>query len=55
MLDLMVGHSIGAMGHVVFRVLGVAEEEITETQAFVAGLVGFAIFILIVTVLANFA
>jgi hypothetical protein len=51
----MIGISIGGMGHVVLRVLGVAEEEITETQAFVAGLVVFAIFILIVTVLANFA
>lgn len=54
-LDLMIGISIGSMGHVVLRVLGVAEEEITETQAFVVGLVVFAIFILIVTVLANFA
>jgi hypothetical protein len=43
------------MGHVLLRVLGVPEEEITEAQAFVAGPVVFAILLLIVTVLANLA
>jgi hypothetical protein len=51
----MIGIPIGSMGHVVLRVLGVAEEEITETRAFVPGLVVFAIFLLIVTLLTNFA
>jgi hypothetical protein len=51
----MIGISIESMGHVVLRDLGAAEEETTETQEFVAGLVVFAIFILMVTVLANFA
>jgi hypothetical protein len=50
----MIGDSIGNIGYLVLQVLGVAEAEITETQAFVAGLVVFAIFLLTVTVLVNF-
>jgi hypothetical protein len=49
----MLGHSIGNIGYLRLHVLGIAEEEITETQAFVAGLVVFVILLLTVTILAN--
>ena len=51
----MIGYSIGSIGYLVLQVLGRAEEEITTTQAFVAGLVVFAIFLLTVMVLVNIA
>jgi hypothetical protein len=50
----MIGHSIENMGQVVLQILGVAEGEITDAQAFLAGLVVFAILLLTVTVLVNF-
>jgi hypothetical protein len=50
----MIAHSIENMGQVVLQILGVAEEKITDAQAFVAGLVVSAILLLTVTVLVNF-
>ena len=53
----MLGHSIGSItgiGYLRLQVLGIAEEEITEKQAFVAGLGVFAILLLTGIVPTNF-
>lgn len=51
----MIGHSIENMGHVLLRVLGVPEDEITDTRAFLAGLMIFMILLALIAVLANLA
>lgn len=49
---IAIGHSIGNLGHVLLRLFGVPEKEITEVRAITTGLVIFVILLPIIAVLA---
>jgi hypothetical protein len=45
--------SFNSLGRLFLQVMGVPEESIKETQAFVTGLVLLLIFLLVITIVAN--